>query len=251
MKRKNLIVLALIAYAFSFEAMNAAIPKLAKASSSVSSTFRGHCDAYWFSISENWVPYKMADFKTPSYQFDDNGDAQYRTDIQQVLLKNKNANDTYAFAYRVTESPIAVSRHWGFMGIGSYGDDWYCSSVQTTIDLPSNYELCNWAPENLVDDYSGTIGISAGNGGFQLSASVNFQKQSIEIKSESNVAKRHFEAYYHSTTLNQASHNTMKFYGFCTFRANATDVSITVKHQANYYGKEFHGVCGDLLTYAY
>lgn len=251
MKRKLILPLVLAACVFSFGAEKGCTYRLAKMGANSANAFQGHCDAYGFTISDNWAPYKMTDFKTPSYQFDDNGEAQYRTDIQQVLLRSTKANDIYAFAYRVTESPIAIKRNWGFMGIGSYGDDWYCSSLRTTIDFPSNYELCNWAPENLNNDYSGTIGISVGNGGYQLSANVNFKQQSVEIKSESNVAKRHFEAYYHSTVLNSASHSTMKFYGFCTFRTSSSNVSITIKHQANYYGKEFHGVCGDLLSYTY
>lgn len=251
MKLKLIGPLALAACLLSFGVERGCTYRFSKLNASSMDNFKGHCDAYGFTISSNWVPYKMSDFETPSYQFNDNGEAQYRTNIQQILLRNSKASDTYAFAYRVTESPMATRRNWGFMGIGSYGDDRYCSSVKTTIDFPTNYELCNWAPENLSNNYSGTIGISAGSGGYQLSASVNFTNQSVEIKSESNVAKNHFEAYYHSTVLNSASHSTMKFYGFCTFRTSSPNVSITVKHQANYYGREFHGVCGDLLSYTY
>lgn len=251
MKQKLLLPLLFVACSFSFSIGEGQTLRFEKRSATTISTFQGHCDAYGFTISDNWVPYKMSDFQTPYYQFDNNGVAQYRTDIQQVLLRNTKADDTYAFAYRVTESPMCTTRNWGFLGIGSYGDDWYCSSVETTIDFPSNYELCNWAPENLPSDYSGSIGISVGSGGFQLSASINFAGQSVEIKSETNVAKKHFQAYYHSTTLNSASHSTMKFYGFCTFRTSSSNVSITVKHQANYYGREYHGVCGDLLSYTY
>ena len=193
MKQKLLLPLLFAACSFSFGIGEGQTLRFEKRSASTISTFQGHCDAYGFTISDNW----------------------------------------------------------GFLGIGSYGDDWYCSSVETTIDFPSNYELCNWAPENLPSDYSGSIGISVGSGGFQPSASINFAGQSVEIKSETNVAKKHFQAYYHSTTLNSASHSTMKFYGFCTFRTSSSNVSITVKHQANYYGREYHGVCGDLLSYTY
>ncbi len=250
MLKRNLILFAAI-LCLSFFETNGSPRALIKRNSAQGNEFSGHCAAYGMTISSDWVPYKMSDFDTPFYQFNDNGNLQYRTDIQQVLLKHKDASDTYAFAYRVVESPVAKARHWGFMGIGSCGDDWYCSSVRTTIDLPASYELCNWAPENLPMNYSGSIGISAGTGGVQFSASVNFEGQSVEISSATNVAQKHFEAFYHSTQLNDASHASMKFYGFCTFRTTTKAVSLSVKHIASYYGKEFHGVCDDTLNYTY
>ena len=214
-------------------------------------TFRAHCDLYGFEISDKWEPYGMSDFQTPFYQFDDSGHPQFRTDIQQVLLKHVDSSDTFAFAYRVVQSPISKSRDWGFMGIGSYGDNWYCSSVRTVIDFPSYCQIGSWAPKNLPTNYSGTIGVSAGTGGFQISANVNYASQSVTIESSTNVATRHFEAYYHSTELNNASHSSMDFYGFVTFQAKISKPSITVKHTTGYYGADYHGEAFDDMVYSY
>lgn len=203
--------------------------------------FKGECTAYGFEISNEWIPYGTDEFYESSYPSYDNGILQYQTDIQQIFLKCKDASGIFAFAYRIVQSPVQPGRHVGFLGIGSYGDNWYARGVKTTIDLRSGYKLTDWAPENSPSKRSETIGVSGGTSGFSISASVSFDHDELEVTSRTNVAKRHYETEYSVSGTDKYAKYSLKFYGFLTFMTNDSIAYIDVKHESKFQGIEYHG----------
>lgn len=111
------------------------------------SPFKAHCHAYGFKIDNCWSPYKMKDFNvTSKNEIDQTNTTNYTIQIVEVLLKNKYYTDTYAYAYRAVISPKQV-RDWGFMGIGSHGDDWHITGETTSVKLRKGNNLADWSPE--------------------------------------------------------------------------------------------------------
>ncbi|MDD5932838.1 MAG: hypothetical protein PUC70_00955 [bacterium] len=216
------------------------------------SEFNGHCSAYGFSISNDWEPIYMKDFQTYSYPVNDAGELQYQTDIQQVFLKNVNSSNTYAFAYRVVLSPLQPGRDWGFIGIGSHGDNWYARVLKTTIDLRDGYSLADWSPKNLPANYSGTIGVCGGSSGFEISATVDFSMSELTVTSRSNVATSHYETEYSIYGYGNYAANSVVFYGFLTFIVpNSYSAWIDVTHTCEYFGSEYHGTVSHNYSFTY
>lgn len=216
-----------------------------------STEFDAHCSAYGFSISNDWDPIYMDDFQTYSYPVYDAGVLQYQTNVQQVFLKNVNAYNVFAFAYRVTLSPLQPGRYWGIFGIGSHGNDWYARGLKTTIILRDNYELTDWAPENLPQNYSGSIGVSLGSDGYSISANVNFNYSELTVISRSNVALRRYETEYGISGTGDYASNSVKFYGFLTFISSSSVAWIDVSHTFRYYGNLLPTNVEDTKEYSY
>ena len=213
-----------------------------------SSEFDAHCSVYGFSISSDWEPVYMKDFKVYSYPVRDAGHLQYQTDIQQVFLSNKYSSKSFAFAYRVVLSPLQPGRNWGFLGIGSYGDNWYARSLKTTINLRDGYSLADWSPKNVPATYSGSIGVGGGSVGFQISASVDFSMSELTVISRSNVATAHYETEYRISGAGNYAANSIAFYGFLTFVTPGPGGAwIDVTHSCGYEGVEYH----HLVTHDY
>ena len=213
------------------------------------SLFAAECEAYGFSISSDWQPYRSQSF-VKSFELKlHGGKSHYQTDMQQVLLKNINYFGVYAIAYRVVMSPISHSRNWGFLGIGSHSDDWYVRGVNTNVQVSNGYSIGTWAPKNTASSTSGTIGVDYGTQGFTISASVDFTISQLELTSKTNVALGYYETDYSVSGKNNYSRYSSDYYGFFTFigPASLPMPSISINHEVKYFGSEYFG----LKTHSY
>lgn len=250
----------LLLAAASAAAQNPAVfvsPSLNQAQASASSidTFRANASAYGFSIDECWSPVWMDDLQTYSYPYYEGGNhLQFQTDVQQVLLRHRDSSNLYCFAYRVVMSPCQPGRYWGFLGIGSYGDDWYSKQLVTTIQFRSEkYHILDWAPQNVSQTYSGTIGIEAGYpSGITVGASVDFSSSDLTYSSHTNVALNKYETVYNidvsAIHLPDISKYSSVYYGFVSFSCDET-VWVDVTHKLTYAGYWYDPA--RVVTYSY
>ncbi len=211
--------------------------------------FRGECTAFGFTISDKWIPYGMDEFAEWRYTSTDNGVLQYQTDIEQIFLRYKDVTNVFAFAYRIVQSPCQPGRNIGFLGIGSYGDNWYARGVKTSITLRTGYKLTDWAPENSPSKRTESIGVSGGSEGFSISASASFDHSELEVISRTNIAKRHYETEYVVSGNDEYAANSIKYYGFLTFMTDASIAYIDVKHESSFEGVSYHGKVTDSHEY--
>ncbi len=211
--------------------------------------FKSECVAFSFDISDEWMPYGMDDFAEWRYTSYDNGVLQYQTDIEQIFLRYKDATNVFAFAYRIVQSPCQNGRHIGFLGIGSYGDNWYARGVKTSITLRAGYNLTDWAPENSSSKRTESIGVSGGSSGFSISASTSFDHSELEVISRTNIAKRYYETEYVVSGVEPYAANSAKYYGFLIFMTDASIAYIDVKHESSFEGIAYHGKVTDSHEY--
>jgi hypothetical protein len=240
-------------------------------SSYSASEFEASCDAYGFTIStDNWVPFSAGgfnNFKVYVGKFYDNETTlNYSTEIEEVLLKHVGSTNVYAFAYRILMSPLQV-RHLGFLGIGSYGDDWSIDKASTKITLNSTNHLESWAPQNGISKASVTMGVGLDTTGPSISASVTYDVSELNISSSSNAATGVFGACYSIFTFYQQdwrvgyfwgplidsyTKNSEYYYGFMTFCTDAGSLpSLVVEHDITYYGVCWYHEVTTTYTHTY
>ncbi|MCH3909022.1 MAG: hypothetical protein LKE31_01440 [Bacilli bacterium] len=253
--KKTILLVAILSFALPFGAETSTISKIwdfggdetflgmpstIKRAAATYDPFKAHCQAYGFSINDNWAPVYMSDFMDYAYTCKERDEVNYEIDIDQVFLKNVYANDTYAFAYRVVISPRQV-RHFGFLGIDSYGDNWYVSGLKTTVNLRQYHHLTDWAPENNPQRTTGSIGIGLDSTGPSISALVNFEANELTVQSESSVAESKYLTKYSVTGTGTYAANAIKFYGFYTFIVESGHPAwVDVTHECGLYGSAWY-----------
>lgn len=221
----------------------------------VNGSFEAGCAAYGFTYSSDWSPLKTQGFLCDSFSQTDTNGLQYQTDIQDVLLRNRNAWNVYCYAYRVVQTAYQPGRYNGFLGIGSYGDKWYARGMHVVADLSEeyNYALTDWSPKNAPKDGTYQIGISYGSSGFQVSMPININFNELSISSSTKLPTRHFEVNYEVKGYSAYSANSLCLYGMFVFATPTTpyrEPYISVKFQSRYFGKEYHGMAYQDFTRA-
>lgn len=73
----------------------------------------------------------------------------YDITIVDAMIEYLPDTDYKCYIFKVYCKPYQPGRNWGFMGIGSYGDDFSMDHVQVTIDFPKLYFLQETEPKNL------------------------------------------------------------------------------------------------------
>lgn len=173
------------------------------------SKFYENAKAYGFTISRDFRPYLIE-----GPELDDNGvnireylrKYEFRkcvkdkeeniTTIYDMILVNKIDPTIKCYAYKVISCPKQPGRHWGFLGIGSYGDDFVQDYVKVSIQFPDNYEIMSYAPVNNPSQHTDSIGVGIDNSGFSISASVSFEHSDLEVISHTDTANSYYEALY-------------------------------------------------------
>lgn len=158
--------------------------------------FRVTAAALGFSISDDYYPYRMLNdtFNIQERTYTIKDKLQYYTRVDDVLLKNKDAN-IYALIYRVLVSPHN-GRDWGFMGIGSYGGEWLNHQVKVYAQLPEGCTMIQYVPKNEESSYSGTFSVGLSPSGPSISYTMSFNSSDLSIYSNSNSAADYYEAIY-------------------------------------------------------
>ena len=248
--------LALFLVVFSRSASSAScgfsiLPKaartLADSGVCVTDSFEAGCNAYGFAFSSDWYPLKTPGFLCGAYAQTDHDELQYQTDIEDILLRNKNAWNVYCYAYRVVQTAYQPGRNPGFLGIGSYGDNWFARGIRVTADLNEeyNYALTDWSPQNVPKNGSYNVGISFGTSGFQVSMPLQINQNELSIESLVKLPTRHFEINYSVMGFSEYSMNSLCLYGMFVFATPTTpyrEPYISVKFESRYFGQAYHGL---------
>lgn len=181
--------------------------------------FELDCLNYGIDVGEGWDIYPNLNgdqtFRERSDEFVDAGEVQYRTDIQHAVLRFEDTS-VYSYICRIVLNPIWKTRDWGIFGIGSKWDDWYFRKVKLYVDLPSNFFLGDWSPENEPEATTTNFGISISNEGVSIDASISVV-QSLDIISRTNVATNHFEVEYYYPFEDDYNHYSKVFYVMFNF----------------------------------
>ncbi len=118
------------------------------------------------------------------------------TTVIDMLLYNVKNPRVHCYAYKVISEPKQPGRNWGFMGIGSYGDDFLQDYVKVTIDFPKEYEILSYTPTNSPSQWTTSIGVGLSGSGFDISASVSFDHSELNVISRTSTYDRYYEAVY-------------------------------------------------------
>ncbi len=195
---------------------------------------------YGFNINAEFEPCYMNGVQEYDYLRDVKGDRHY-TAVYQVLVKSKADSDLYGFSYKIVSSPYQ-ERNWGFMGIGSYGNNYYNYDIKTKIDFSNdpyyskeNYTITDYAPVNLPDSTTGSIGVGYGKDGPSISASVDYSHSELDVYSYIRTGDRKYSTYYKIRGTGAYPSGEVNSYGMLMFRRNSIGAAwISVSHDIQY-----------------
>lgn len=202
-----------------------------------STMFQENSKAYGFSISEYYEPFTTKEFYVFEKEVYRKKKFEHYTQLVETFLQNTVDNSIYVYAYKIVSEPNQPGRHWGFMGIGSYGDDFLQDSVKTTIQFPESYSILSYAPQNSPVSTTTTIGVSAGTSGFDISSQVSFEHSELEVISNTSTHRRIYETIYEFDSKdNWTSYNAgeVSSFGIVLFRSY-DDPSFKVNHYIRYH----------------
>lgn len=213
--------------------------------SAANSTFVTYAAGYGFTISGDVTP--LVDSTTG---FIDDSTVVYRKDKLEhetsyviSYFAYDAAPEIKCVIYRVTTKPYQPGRYWGFLGIGSYGDDFLQDSVSVKVQLPSDAELMSYAPMSLPTSQTVSIGAQVGSDGvvgvsFGYSYSIN---DVTVVNNSSTLSKLYNITYdFNQSNWNEYTTSEIHSYGMLIFRYSGIkdfSVDINVKYH-DYNGFE-------------
>lgn len=157
---------------------------------------RAYANALGFNISSSYQFSELAEC-SPTYENSKTikDKLQYKVFIYDFVLQNRDNLSLYAYIFKVHLSP-QNGRNWGFLGIGSYGGQYVNGYVKVTATRSSSSSFLDYAPKNQPSSNTGTIGVSVGTSGFDISASYNYDLSDLSITSNTNFGKNIYETVY-------------------------------------------------------
>ena len=98
--------------------------------------------------------------------------------------------------YRITTKPYQPGRYWGFLGIGSYGDDFLQDSINVYLRLQQPNVFMNYAPR--VKPTTGSMGVSASYNGdtFGISVTHSYDYSDLSIINNSDTVNQIYDVTY-------------------------------------------------------
>ena len=162
------------------------------------------------------------------------------TTFYDILLYNVHNPSIYCYAYKVISEPKQPGRNWGFMGIGSYGDDFVQDNIKITIDFPKSYEILSYVPINAPDTWTMTMGVGLSSDRPDVSASVSYNHIDLTIISRTSTYDCYYEAEYdfdESKRSDYMKHEVATF-GMILFKS-----SVSPNFVAN-YDVRYHAING-------
>ncbi len=97
----------------------------------------------------------------------------YDITIVDALIEHETNSQNKCYLYKVACKPYQPGRNWGFLGIGSYGDDFSMDHVQVRIQFPNRYFMYNWAPKNAYNE-KGILSVALNDGTTVASVNVDY-----------------------------------------------------------------------------
>jgi len=97
-------------------------------------SFATEASSYGFNINNDYKPRYMNGVREYENLRDYAGDKHF-TVVYEVLVRSESNPDTNAFIYKVVTSPYQ-NRNWGFLGINSYGNNYFNYDIKTNISFP-------------------------------------------------------------------------------------------------------------------
>ncbi|CCV63621.1 hypothetical protein BN85400440 [Alteracholeplasma palmae J233] len=202
--------------------------------------FQTNASALGFSIADEYAPIYMSGFKEEEFERNLPGDKHY-TLVHQVLMRNSVDPSLHAVAYRVLTSPKQL-REWGFIGFGSYGNNYSNYDVHTTITFPNEkhlYSILDYTPRN--QPSSSTVGISVGMSvsGPSVSASTSFNHRELNVYSDTSTSDKVYKTRYQYRSgiwdINSTKYldGEINSYGMLIFRKPGV-VWVNIKHMIQY-----------------
>lgn len=162
-----------------------------------------------------------------------------------------DAPEIKGIIYRITTKPYQPGRYWGFLGIGSYGDDFLQDSVNVKIQLPSNSELMSYAPMAKSTSYTISVGASIDSSGeIGLSYGYSYLVDDLTIiNNSSSLNKLYNVTYdYNQNNWNEYTTSELYSYGMLLFRYSGEN-KIPVEINVNYY--DYNGYEGGISSIKY
>lgn len=192
----------------------------------VDASFDSDASALGITIQDYYEPVDSFEYGFKHIESDylwSNGLSAMQVEIDHALLED-NRDATYnIFAYRLVLDPGVGKRSCGFLYLKTcYDRTVYSDVIHVEAPLRTGHELKNWAPVTGVEDYSNTIGISAGTGGFDVSFSHTWSFSDIDVYSTSSTSSDTYHAVYNFVTESTYTENASIHYGAFTYQKTGT-----------------------------
>lgn len=220
--------------------------------------FYANAESYGFGIKNNYIPRHLFGLGEDINGFiqNDSGVAIRKTIIENkvkdkvenvttiidIMLENRYDSGLRCYMFKVITEPKQPGRNWGFMGIGSYGDDFIQDYVKVSIDLEYNHvsgegydnliELRDYAPKNQPATTTGSIGVS----GTDITASVDFAHKELTVESKTSTSNNYFECLYNFDGLNTSTYlrNEVSSFGLVLFRLEDNVHNFQINYEVKY-----------------
>ena len=138
--------------------------------------------------------------------------------------------------YRISTKPYQPGRNWGFMGIGSYGDDFLQDKIHIKSNIPDALELLNYAPKNKPQSTTDTIGVSLGTDSVGIEASVSYNHSELVVMSKSSVLDNLYDVTYDFDSSKWTTYvtNEVETFGMFIFDQKAI-TTLEIEYNISYH----------------
>lgn len=201
--------------------------------------FAYYASALGFSLSKNNIPLYIngTTIRKTFYEVRRKDKLEHHTTFFDFIVMNEDNPHILIYAYKIITKPYQPGRNWGFMGIGSYGDDFLQDQVHVTIDFNKNISLLNHAPKNKPSQVGSSIGVSYGTSGFSVSASADYTHSQLNIISRSSIANNQYDVLYDFDESNWTAYTTneVESFGMVVLDCASSSVSFSVCFDVTYH----------------
>ncbi len=197
-------------------------------------------DAFDISVGEDWTPVDSSSLRyySNSFSYYERDELNHRTYFNFYFLENLKSPKYYSVIYRIVTSP-QQARHWGFLGIGSYGDNWSFYNLDVKAILQSG-TIINWSPKNQPLEGTVTEGFSFGTDGTSnISYSISYPISELSITSKTNVASGIYETIYSDVSVTDYTKNSAIYTGAFAFECSSSKPHVAVSASVTYYGEYY------------
>jgi hypothetical protein len=203
----------------------------------INTRFEADKSAFGIYVDPNFVPVGSTSFyQTPLIAWEVPGldvakRTSFHTSLQYVLLRDVRVTNSYIFVYRVGMQPQNNKQYGGI--------EWLNYSQDTRAWLPNTAHINQYAPQNLPGTTSGTIGVSGGTSGLDVSASIDWTKDELNIWSSTNLATRLFATHYEYRKVGEMDYSTylrgtVFSYGMIAFTSNLSSFNIPLEFEMSF-----------------
>lgn len=202
------------------------------------SKFTSYASNLGFNIGENYTPISIdgtyiRKVYNEAYSKDK---LEHKTAIYDLLVYNRDNPSIMIYAYKIITKPYQPGRNWGFMGIGSYGDDFLQDKIHIKSNIPDALELLNYAPKNKPQSTTDTIGVSLGTDSVGIEASVSYNHSELVVMSKSSVLDNLYDVTYDFDSSKWTTYvtNEVETFGMFIFDQKAI-TTLEIEYNISYH----------------